>query len=294
MGIWDDIKRSFRSGSSLTRLIYINVAVFIMVNLVYLLFFLSGVQDQRIAFIRWLAVPADLSILITRPWTLITYMFLHEEIFHILFNLLILFWFGRIFLEYLDPRKLLGVYILGGLTGALTYILAYNLFPVFSQQLPLSVALGASASVMAIVFAISVYVPNHTINLLFIGPTRLKYIALVAILLDLIQIPGGNVGGHIAHLGGALFGALFIVRFRQGRDMTRSLNSLLVRFENLFKPRPRIKVTHKKKESDMEFRERKANERKDIDRILDKISKGGYESLTKEEKEILFRESNKQ
>jgi membrane associated rhomboid family serine protease len=294
MGIWDDIKRSFRAGSSLTRLIYINLAVFLAVNLIYLIFFFSGAQEQRLAFIRWLAVPADISTLITRPWTLVTYMFLHEGIFHILFNLLVLFWFGRIFLEYLDHRKLLGVYILGGLTGAITYILAYNIFPVFSQEVSRSVALGASASVMAIVFAISVYVPNHSINLLFIGPTKLKYIALVAIVLDLIQIPGGNAGGHIAHLGGALFGSLFIYRFRQGKDLTRGINRIIVLFENLFKPKPKIKVTHKKKESDMEFRKRKSEEQMSVDKILDKISKGGYESLSSEEKEILFRASNKQ
>jgi hypothetical protein len=208
---------------------------------------------------------------------------------HILFNILWLYWFGRIFLEFLDEKKLLGVYILGGLAGAILYILSFNLFPAFAQILPVSRALGASAAVLAIVISISVYVPNYTITLLFIGPVRLKYIAAFMIVLDIISIAGSNAGGHIAHLGGALFGWLFIRQYRKGYDLTRGINRLFKKTSAWFSPKSRLKVEYKKSATDYDYNMQKAERQKLIDDILDKISKSGYDSLTKEEKEILFR-----
>ena len=230
MTIYDELKESFKKGSVLTRLIYINLALFVVVKLIQVVFFLFSPGGAGTFFIiDWLAVPANVSDLLTRPWTVFTYMFYHEGFLHILFNILWLFWFGRIFLEYLDENKLVGVYLLGGLAGAALYILSFNLFPAFSEVLPVSRALGASAAVLAVVISISVYVPNYTINLIFIGPVRLKYIAAFMIVLDLISIAGSNAGGHIAHLGGALFGWLFIRQYRKGRDLTKSINILLFR-----------------------------------------------------------------
>ena len=178
MGIGDQIKETFRDGISLIKLIYINVAVFLLIKIVQVLAFLFGFSGISDLLVHWLAVPADLGTLITRPWTIITYMFLHEGFFHILFNLLWLYIFGRIFLMYLSEKRLLSVYLVGGLAGAALYILAFNVFPAFQQVVSISLALGASASVMAIVIAISVYVPNFSINLLLIGPVKLKYIEI--------------------------------------------------------------------------------------------------------------------
>jgi membrane associated rhomboid family serine protease len=293
MSIIDEIKTSFKTGSTLTRLIYINLAVFIAVNLVEVFYFLLNRHNSYPDFLLMFAVPADLGKLATRPWSLITYMFLHKNFLHILFNLLWLYWFGRVFLEYLDPRKLVGVYLLGGLSGAILYIATFNLFPVFSQQLGMSYALGASAAVMAIVIATAAYVPNYTMYMLFIGRVKIIYIAIIGFLITTVFDFSINTGGKIAHIGGALFGYLYILRYKQGKDMTRGINRLLERFFSLFRPRPKIRVTHRGTDLDMDYNQRKADEQKEVDRILEKIAKSGYSSLSAKEKEILFRQSKK-
>jgi membrane associated rhomboid family serine protease len=291
MSIIDEIKQTFKSGSNLTKLIYLNLAIFILVNLVEIFYFLLNRHDSYSAFLLTFAVPADLQLLIRKPWTPITYMFLHKNFLHILFNLLWLYWFGRIFLEYLDGKKLVGVYILGGLSGAFLYILAYNIFPVFFKQLQMSYALGASAAVMAIVISISVYVPNYSVYLLFIGRVKIIYIAIIGFLVTSLFDFSINTGGKIAHIGGALFGFLFILQYRKGRDMTRGLSRFLDAIIGLFKPKPKVTVTHRRSETDYDYNIRKKEEQVEIDRILDKIAKSGYDSLTKQEKDILFRQS---
>lgn len=292
MGIARQISETFNKGSSLIKLIYINVAVFILIKLIQVFAFLFGF-DAGISTVavHWLAVPADISTLITRPWSLFTYMFLHESFWHILFNLLWLFVFGKIFLMYLNEKKLLSVYLVGGLAGAALYILSFNVFPAFQQAVTLSLALGASASVMAIVIAISVYVPNFSINLLLLGPVRLKYIAIFTVVLDVLSIPSSNSGGHIAHLGGALFGYIYITQYRRGRIITKGFDRFMDQIFAMFKPKPKIKVTHKqhKPKTDIDYNKEKAKRQERINQILEKISKKGYDSLTKEEKEILFR-----
>lgn len=291
MTIFEEIKESFKKGSSLTRLIYVNLAVFLIVKITQVILFLFNADPLSYSLvIRNLAVPAEFPALIRKPWTIITYMFLHDGFLHILFNILWLYWFGRIFLEYLDGKKLVGVYLLGGFSGALFYMIAFNFLPAFENILSSSIALGASASVLAIVIAISVYVPNYTIYLLFLGPVKLKYIALVTILIDIISIAGSNAGGHIAHLGGALFGWYYIQRYRRGKDITKGINSILDAFFTWLKPRRNIKVTYKRTPSDHEFNRQRVQNQEVIDKILEKISRSGYDSLTKEEKELLFRQ----
>jgi len=191
----------------------------------------------------------------------------------------------------MSERKLLGVYIMGGIWGAALYILFYNVFPVFADSLTNSFALGASASVYAIVFAAVAYAPNLSLNLLLIGQVRLKYIGLALIVMDIIGIAGSNAGGHIAHLGGALFGFLFIYFQNQGVDMVKPVNWVIDAFTSSpsTNRRKKMKVNYTKPRDDYEYNKMKAEQQAEIDRILDKISKGGYESLTKEEKETLFR-----
>jgi membrane associated rhomboid family serine protease len=290
MNIADEIKQSFNSGSTLTKLIYINLAVFLVVKLISVFYFLFKIDDG-FSLVYWLAVPADLTNLIHRPWTVFSYMFLHEDFLHILFNVLWLYWFGQIFLHYFDQKKLVSVYLLGGVAGAFIYILTFNIFPVFADILPISSALGASASVIAIVIAVSVYAPNHTIHLLFIGPVRLKYIALITILIDVISIASTNAGGHLAHLGGAMFGYFYILQLKRGNNIARFFDRFMDWLFSIFKPKPKIKITYKRPVNDIEYNKANAQKQAEIDKILDKIAQSGYESLTKKEKEVLFKNS---
>lgn len=292
--IWDGVKDSFKEGSNLTKLIYINFGVFLIVKIVGVLAFFSGLATTQVPFlVHWLSVPSDTNALLSRPWTVFSYMFLHEEFLHILMNMLWLFWFGRIFLSYLDQKKLVSIYLIGGLTGAATYIFAFNLFPVFEDVRFGSYALGASASVMAVVLATVIYAPNHIVRLMFIGSVKIKYIALFFIATDIISIPGGNAGGHLAHLGGAFYGWLFISQLRKGKDISTGFNSLADSFLSLFKKR-KMKVSYKNtpKMGDKEYNKTKKQNQAHLDSILEKIAKSGYDSLSKEEKEILFKSSN--
>lgn len=291
MGLWDDIKNTFRNGNYLIRLIYINVVVFLAVSIVSVVAFL--IKDPVISekTLHLLAIPASLKLFIVKPWTIITYMFTHKDIWHILFNMLWLYWFGKIFLEYLDQKKLVAVYLLGGICGAIIFVLAFNIFPAFTEQLNMSVAIGASASVMAIVMAIAVYVPNYTISLFLLGRIKIIYIALGIFVLTSVMDFSVNSGGKLAHIGGALFGYLYILNMRKGRDLGRGINRIIDSFATLFRPRKKMKVTHKRPVTDIEYNKTKAEHQARINTILEKISKGGYDSLTKEEKEILFRES---
>ncbi len=296
-----DIKNFFRQKSVLSYLIIINIVVWILIQIFNLLAYLFNNPDSAAAFyyvIDYLAVPASLPVLLERPWTLITYMFLHIKIWHILFNILWLYWFGRIFLEYLTQRKLAWVYIMGGLAGAFVYILAFNIFPVFAPTIEISYALGASASVMAIVTAISFHVPNYTIYLLFFGRVKIVYLAIVLFVFDFFMIPAGNAGGHIAHIGGAILGFLYIKSLRPTSiSAYRHKGSYLAWLSRLFtvrkKPGPGSEGRHHRQVSDEEYNYQKSQQQKRIDMILDKISKGGYDSLTREEKEFLFKSSGK-
>jgi len=291
MSILDEIKTSFKSGNALVKLIYINIAVFLAVKLIGVLVTILQV-NYKLAPVYWLAVTADLSSLIYKPWTLFTYMFVHKDFLHIIFNLLWFFWFGQIFLRYFNEKKLISLYILGGLSGALLYIIAFNAFSIYNPSIPM---IGASGSVIAIVVAISFYIPDHTINLMFIGPVKLKYIAIGSIILDLLSITSGNAGGHIAHLGGALFGYLYIMQMKKGKNITKGFDRFMDKIFSLFKPRPKVKVSYRKPindlDRDIEYNKTKAANQKDIDKILDKIAKSGYDSLSKKEKETLFKNS---
>ena len=293
MGIWDDIKLTFRNGSNLTRLIYINIVVFFLITLVAVIGFLLNNPEITGKTLDLFSVPASLNALLLRPWTLITYMFTHKDIWHILFNMLWLYWFGRIFLEYLDGRKLVAVYLLGGISGALVYILSFNIFPAFTGMISDSVAIGASASVMAIVIAIAAYVPDYTIQLLLLGRIKIKYMALAIFVLTSIMDFSVNSGGKLAHIGGAFFGYFYILNLRHGRDIGKGFNSIIDFFVTIFKPRKKLIVTHKKVATEYEYNKIKSDHQRQINHILDKISKGGYDSLTKEEKETLFNESQK-
>lgn len=299
MDISQEIKQSFKSGSMLTKLIYINIAVFLFVNLCYLIDFLFKVEIFS-NIVIWLAVPAKLSELLFKPWSPVTYMFLHEDFWHILGNLLWLFFLGRVFLMFLQEKQLLSVYLLGGLAGAALYILTFNIFPVFRDVLDRSIALGASASVTAVIIAIAVYKPNFSLYFFGLFRIQLKYIAIFYVVYDFVSILQGNAGGHIAHLGGAIYGYFFIRYYSEGKNIAKGFDRFMDKLFTYFKPgsksKRNIKVTYRQQNppvSDYEYNARKQSEQERVDRILEKIKKSGYDSLTKEEKEFLFRVSNR-
>ena len=286
MNIADEIKESFKKGSVLTRLIYVNIGLFLFIRIINVFFFLL---NQEFTLLNWLAQPADIDQLLSKPWTLITYMFLHFNFLHILFNILWLYWMGKIFLFYFDQKKLLGVYLLGGLSGGLFFLAGYNLFPAFTEVVVFSQLLGASASVLAIIAAVATYAPNHIINLMFIGQVKMKHLAIVSLLLYVIGIASSNAGGNLAHLGGAFFGFIYVLVYRKGIDLTKGLTALTDFLVATFKPKQRIEVTYRGNNNDLEFNRQKNLKQEEINRVLDKISQSGYDSLTKEEKELLFK-----
>jgi len=279
---WGYIRfKLFQSGSKLGLLITVNVAVFLLINIPVKLGF-TGLAEWSD---HYLAMPAALPRLIKVPWTIITYMFMHDGFLHILFNMLWLYWFGQLFEEYLGHKRTLTVYFLGGLAGAFFFVASYNIFPMFANS-PLlggTVIVGASAGVTAIIIATATLLPDYEIFLMIIGPVKLKWLALFFIAMDLLGVASTNAGGEIAHLGGALLGFVYIKQLRSGNDWANPINKL-------FTPRPKMKVAAGG--ADGKKASGPALPRQDeIDRILDKISQNGYDSLSKQEKETLFRAS---
>ena len=220
-------------------------------------------------------------------------MFLHKGFMHLLFNILWLYFGGQIFLSFFDNKKLTSTYVLGGISGAMLFIISFNIFPVFENALPNAMALGASASVLAIIMAITTKSPNYIIRLFLIGNVKLKHIAFFSIALDILSIPQGNAGGHIAHLGGAFFGYLYVKQLNGGNDMASGFNKIMDYLTSILRSTPKLKKTYSRKKSDQDFKKEKVQEQAKIDKILDKIAKSGYEGLTKQEKDILFKASKK-
>lgn len=294
----DRLKNLIHIRPELMRLILVNVAVWFFLALVQLGGFLSFPAELRgdkvwlEAVIRWIGVPASTTVLFAKPWTILTYMFVQEEFLHLFFNMIWLFWFGKIFLEFLKGNKIYTIYLLGGIAGALTFLLAYNIFPVFNNSVASAYSIGASASVLAITIATAVLVPNYSINLLFIGEVKIKYIAIFMVILDVLLIRSGNAGGHFAHLGGALAGLIY--GFVAGKSLKSLFGFGKFNFGafNFFKRKPLRKVHSSSKPlTDEEYNRERAIKQKKIDHILDKISRSGYTSLSSEEKDILFKSS---
>lgn len=295
-----DLKQAFKRGNMVTQLIFINVGVFVVTALLSVFFTLFN-QDAG-GILQHFQLPASLTRFLVQPWTIITYMFMHADILHILFNMLWLYWFGGLFLYFFSAKHLRGLYVLGGLFGGALYMLAYNIFPYFASSVQGALMVGASASILAIVLATAYREPNYQVRLLLFGTVRLKYLALCVVLLDLLFLTSGNAGGHIAHLGGVLAGLWFAYALSKGTDLTSWINALLDGIVSLFKPhtwrrKPKMKIhrgTGKtEREKDYEYNARKKSQSDEIDRILDKLKKSGYGSLTTEEKKRLFDASKK-
>ncbi len=285
-GIITNLGQRFRSGDVLAKLIYINVGLFVVIRLVWLVCLMMNVAD--ISFLRYLQMPSSPELLLRRPWTLVTYMFTHFDALHILFNMLWLYWFGSLFMRFFSARQLGGLYVLGGVAGAALFMLMYNVLPYFRASASVGLLMGASASVMAIVFAVAFYKKDLEINLLFLGRIKLIYLAVLTIAIDFLAMTQSNAGGHIAHIGGALLGVWFARRIGEGKDLTAPVNRLIDGVVNLFKRKPKMKVTYRRMETDYDYNAHKRREAEHIDAILDKLKRSGYESLSSDEKKQLF------
>lgn len=293
MNILSELKSSFKQGTTITKLIYANLGVYLIINLIHIVSRLMLIDDSIV--LQMLAVPANLGALILKPWTLISYMFLHEGFFHILFNMINLFWFGKLFLMFFNQKQAVALYIIGGLFGAALYILGLNVFPYFQNIASHGILLGASASVLALVIGVATYSPNMEIHLVLIGKVKLKYLAAVFFFISLLSVAGENAGGNIAHLGGIIAGYLFGIKIKNGKDLTKGVNKAIDFFVDLFARKPKMKVSHNggRPMTDSEWNAKRTQEGKMLDEILDKIKQSGYDSLSSEEKKRLFDQSKK-
>ena len=299
--MFNEYLNKFRSADIVKKFIYANVAVFVFFVLIGVFSALMNWHGTGGGIKQWFELPASPTLLMQRPWTLFTYMFMHGGIMHIVWNMFALYVFGRIFLNFFSVRHFIGTYLLGGLFGALLYITAYNVFPLFSDYVNCSFLVGASASVLAIITAAAVRCPDYRLNLLLFGSVRLSTFAIVSVLISVLMLSGDNAGGNFAHLGGALGGFLVAFSLGKGWDITELVNSPIDWAASLFKKRPKRKWKGKftytaggKRSDDYEYNARKKSDEAEIDRILEKIKKGGYASLTDDEKKRLFDASSRQ
>lgn len=310
--IWDDAKRELSRGNMITQLIIINIAVFVIINLVRLFLFLGNggaVPELYNTILHFFCMSSDWKFFLTHPWGMFTSMFLHEGFWHLLWNMLFLYWFGRIVGDFIGDQRILPLYLLGGLTGAFVFFISANLLP---YGIGGRFALGASAGVMAIVVAAGTISPDYTMRLLLLGDVKLKYIVAVLVFLDLILIPsGGNTGGHFAHLGGAFFGWFFVAQLRNGNDLSEPVNNILDKIRDFYNRmttgksngrRPKVVYRNPNRKRSAQRRGNAASDsnngnsnayQEKLDAILDKIKDSGYDSLSKEEKEFLFNASKR-
>ncbi|RRO12495.1 rhomboid family intramembrane serine protease [Flavobacteriaceae bacterium 14752] len=287
----EQIIYKYKTANVLEKLIGLNVIMFILTYVFRALFFLMNIQTNF--FLDWLVFPKDLMDFVLKPWSIVTYAFLHAGFLHILFNMIILYFGGQQFLTFYSGKKLLNYYILGAIFGALIYMLSYNLFPAFAG-IGKSYLIGASAAVMAVFIGIATKVPNLNVKLFLLGNIKLWWIAAFFVLMDIIQMPFDNPGGHLAHLGGAFIGYFYTKQLDKGNDIGKWIENLIAGFQQLFDSKPKrksksnMKTVYKNKSYKKASKAEKDDKQKRVDDILDKISQSGYESLTKEEKDFLF------
>jgi membrane associated rhomboid family serine protease len=283
MNIIEEIKRRYSTGNIIEKLILVNIAVFVFALLMTVV---SKLYNGNANFIMdWFALDDRFDSMFIKPWSIISYGFLHGGFLHILFNLIGLYFIGNLFLQYFSEKQLLNFYLLGTFFGGILYLLSQNYFPLFEGKTTYLV--GASAGVSAIFVGVATYIPNYELKIRFIGYVKLWYLAAIWVGLDVLGLIGTNAGGNFAHLGGALFGFLYVYK-ASNKEIT-----ILDQLGNLFKRKEKpLKTVYKSKENKKEQSNVNLNQ-KQIDEILDKISKSGYDTLTKSEKEFLFKQGKK-
>lgn len=285
--IIEDFKNAWsKDDNGLVKIILINVIVFVVLSILEVFITLSGGGTIFKTFVNKLMLPAAFTTFILQPWSLISYFFLHLSFGHILWNMLFLYWFGKIIHDNIGNNAVISLYVLGGIIGGLSYMALFNIIPFYGDRVSDSLMLGASAGVFSIVAGSATLLPNYTFYLLFLGPVRIKYIALFYILLSFLDVTGSNAGGEIAHLGGALIGYLFIRQLQNGVNMGEGIIKII----NIFNKKSSSKI---KQDPSVSEEVKSDISQDEIDKILDKISESGYSSLSKKEKEKLFNASKK-
>ena len=286
MSISQEIKYKLARLSILEKLIAFNIFIFVLNALIPFLF-----KFNKNLISNWFQLPVDVSDFVSQPWSLITYSFFHAGIGHVFWNMILLFFAGRTFLNLFSSKRFINVYFLGVILGGLFFLLSYNLFPAFSGVN--TALIGASAGVMSVLIFVCSYIPDQEVRIVFFN-VKLWYIGAFLVLLDLVQMTyDGNAGGHLAHLGGALLGYMYARNLRYGKDIGSGFEKMISGIENIFKRNKKstLKTVHKSektKKYSVSSTEKNIHQ-KQIDDILDKISKNGYEALSKEEKDFLFK-----
>ena len=284
MSFINEIRTRYANGNIVEKLIYINIAVFVLTLLINLL---QGLYEGQINWLMdWFSLDNEINTLFTKPWSIVSYGFLHADFLHILMNLMVLYFIGNLFIQYFTQKQLLSFYILGTISGGLLYLFSQNYFPLFEGKTSLLV--GASAGISAILIGITTYMPNYQLKLRFIGFVKLWHIALFWIGLDIISLVGNNAGGHFAHLGGALFGFLYVTK--ASNKKIEFVSKVLAFFKTKKSP---LKTVHKSKNKQTKSVKKTDITQQQVDTILDKISKSGYDTLTKSEKDFLFKQGKK-
>ena len=272
--------------NSAEKLILINVVCFVLPMLIKTVLFLFNISSTN--FFNWFELSASWIDLSTKPWSIITYSFLHSGFFHLFWNMYLLFFSSKLFLNLFPSNTFFNVYFLGVVVGGITFILSYTFFPAFQNSSP--VMIGASAGVMAVFIFMSTYSPDLEIRLILFN-VKLRYLGIAFLLLDIVQIPYGNAGGHLAHLGGAILGFYYVKQLKNGKDIGKPFKNFIDKIINIFRKKPKMRTVYKKEKS-QKINKKVSNageKQKRIDRILDKISISGYESLTQAEKDFLFK-----
>tara|TARA_B100001059_G_scaffold35682_1_gene28833 strand:- start:7745 stop:8617 length:873 start_codon:yes stop_codon:yes gene_type:complete len=272
--------------NSAEKLILINVVCFVLPMLIKTVLFLFNISSTN--FTNWFELSASWIDLPTKPWSIITYSFLHSGFFHLFWNMYLLFFSSKLFLNLFPSNTFFNVYFLGVVVGGITFILSYTFFPVFQNSSP--VMIGASAGVMAVFIFMSTYSPDLEIRLILFN-VKLRYLGIAFLLLDIVQIPYGNAGGHLAHLGGAILGFYYVKQLKNGKDIGKPFKNFIDKIMNIFLRKPKMRTVYKREKSQkINKKVSDAGEKqKRIDGILDKISISGYESLTQAEKDFLFK-----
>ena len=272
--------------NSAEKLILINVVCFVLPMLIKTVLFLFNISSTN--FTNWFELSASWIDLPTKPWSIITYSFLHSGFFHLFWNMYLLFFSSKLFLNLFPSNTFFNVYFLGVVVGGITFILSYTFFPVFQNSSP--VMIGASAGVMAVFIFMSTYSPDLEIRLILFN-VKLRYLGIAFLLLDIVQIPYGNAGGHLAHLGGAILGFYYVKQLKNGKDIGKPFKNFIYKIMNIFLRKPKMRTVYKREKSQkINKKVSDAGEKqKRIDGILDKISISGYESLTQAEKDFLFK-----
>ena len=281
MSFIDDIKNRYKSGNIVEKLIYINLAIFVFTLLTSV--FQDLYKGEINWVVTWFSLDDNYTSLLTKPWTIISYGFLHADFLHILLNLITLYFVGNLFIEYFTQKQLLTFYLLGTFFGGVLFILSNSYFPLFQDQS--SILVGASAGISAIFIGITTYIPNYQLKIRFIGFVKLWHLGAIWVGLDILALSGGNAGGHFAHLGGALFGFLYVQK--AANKEIQIFDKIAALFSTKKKP---LKTVYKSPKKTVKTTKDTSLNQQQIDAILDKISKSGYDTLTKEEKEFLFKQ----